>query len=57
LGARKGGGESSTGDRRAAALMAGGADRSRQRGARGSALGLWSDEEKVKDGSELAGMV
>ena len=37
--------------------MAGGADRSRQRGARGSALGLRSDEEKVKDGSELVGMV
>ena len=35
----------------------GGADRSRQRGARGSALGLRSNEEKVKDGSELAGMV
>ena len=35
----------------------GGADRSRQKGAQGSALGLRSDEEKVKNGSEIAEMV
>ena len=55
MGARKGGGGSSEGDRRAAALMVGGAGRSRQRGARGSALGLRRGEGRFGDVSELRG--
>ena len=57
MGRRKGGDGGSTGDRRAAALMAAALAVLGKRDARGSALGLRSDEEKVKNASELAEMV